>query len=219
MKRPLPQKLAIALLAFAGLGAAERPLQASADENAATYLVRSTLSQPAGLLVSLELLTITTSGMRAVIDVQQSPSSERQTVAAPIDANGVLDIATAEPSIACYNSAQKLHADADRAQTSSTISVAFAGNAVNVPLRVTPAALGGDDTNAVSAGGYIEGALDAEPAKAIGIGVDGSLVERRHELISAQFRETTTIASTHAAIAQATCAIVRVTEQAITGPV
>jgi hypothetical protein len=216
MRKSLLQTLVIAL-SVAGMVASERPLPAGAGENAVTYLVRSTDSRPGGSLISLELLTVATSAGRAVVDVQPSPASKPFTLTAPVDTNGVLDIATAEPAIACYNSAQKLLADAGREQTSSTISVAFAGNAVDVPLHVTPAALG-SETNSVSAGGYVEGTLDAQPATAIGIGVDGNLVERQNVLVAAEFRETTTIAATHAAIAQATCSMVRVSKPAVTAP-
>lgn len=198
-----------AVCGVAALALTTAPLAAAPTTATATYVVQSIVDGPNGSLTANEMLNVAWSNGRAAITLVQQTTGETAHVAAPIDANGVLDIATADPALACYNAAQGILAGTATTQTATPLAVSLAGNALTIPLHLAAAS----KTNGMQAftiGGRVEGTFDALPQTGIAIVVDGSVLTQQRQLVSIRLRQTTVVAATRAPLAQTSCSMARV---------
>jgi hypothetical protein len=207
----------LALLSAAIVAATTVPLYAQTDTTPAVYAITSTIEQPGGPLVSVEVLTVTGSDGPATVTLSQPRTGQTSTLTANIDEHGVIGVSTTDPALTCYNTVRGLLGSAGDATASSAVEVGFAGNAVAVPLQVNSEAQA-DGTNGITMGGLVEGTLNAQPGNDIAIVVDGNAITRQQLLLGARLRETSVLLATHAKLAQSTCTISRMITQAPTQP-
>ena len=207
----------ISRVAAFGLGAfalAATPANAAPVPSTATFEVQSVLTNASGSLVANELLNIAWLDGRAAITVEQQNIGAYARLAAPIDANGVLAIATSDPAVTCYNSAQSILAGVN-AKSESALAVSFGGSNLSIPLHLA-AMSPADGVQDVTIGGRLEGMIEAPQQEdaPVAIVVDGMVRTQQHQLMTIELRETTVLASTHAAIGQTSCSITRVLQAA-----
>jgi hypothetical protein len=118
------------------------PIDAAPQADTASYFIRSNMEQADGSLSSAELLTVASKNGNATITVVQQANGATAKAIAPIDEHGIVSIATSDPALICYNTAQGLLAKSAQ-PNGSALSLSFAGNTVkanrlaDVQLRET----------------------------------------------------------------------------------
>jgi hypothetical protein len=191
--------------------------QLAADEpEGGTFTIRSTVVQAGGMLDQTELVTVAISHGRAVATLRQPASSVEKRVAGVIDGGGVLHTESDDLALSCYNSAQGIAGYADHTQGTSLL-VQVDGNAVAVPLHIAVGSFDGGVRELIVGGG-VAGTLGAQPAVGLSVVVDGTVIVRGNEVLSAQLRETSTLTATNTPVAQATCTLTRTDEQTTARP-
>ncbi len=190
-----------ALLA-ATLGAGQPALSASA-----VYLVTSTVETANGRMISEELLSfVSQSGTTfATLRNWNGGSASAQVEVKP---NGMLDVATSDPAITCYNVAMSVLSDGGTTQSAtSSLAIAVPPYVVRVPLRLATAELS-DGTHVIIAEGSATITVP-DSATPLTLVVDGGVTSRQRTLLLARFRETTVLPSSGAVVAQTTCSVSR----------
>ncbi len=203
-------RLSLSLAALGAAGACTASGAAAAENSvSAAYVVRSAVEDPSGTRVSEQLLTFGAAGGRTYVRTDDG-TGKAMTTRATLDPDGLVHAETPSASLACFNLAAGLNADAARRDGVSSVAVRFNGDSVTMPvlLAVEP---GSGGTSSVTARGAAEASFaDAPWAGRMTFLLFGSVTSQDGALLAARIDESALLAPTGAPFFHTACAVSRV---------
>ena len=178
------------ILLAAAVTASAQPAFAEPNGRAMQYIVTSLKASPHSAEASEEMLTIATVGGNPVVALQNR-AGDAVVTPAIVERTGALDIAMADPAVACYNRAMAMISDSTARNVASSLLLGLAGETITVPLKLTIAAPRADGLHTVTAGGTTEARIDDGGAGTLVTFVAAAAVSSTPAgLVAARFDET-----------------------------